>query len=349
MQKRIAVAGLAALAGALLAVRAPAVTIEWVPIGNPGNAPDAAENCGAPGCGSVPYAYDIAKYEVTNAQYVEFLNAVAADDPNSLYDPAMASDARGGITRSGSPGSYAYAVEAGHASKPVVFVSFWDALRFANWLDNGQPIGAQGPATTENGSYTITPQGSAANTIVRNPGLGVVLPDENEWYKAAYGSPAGTWFDYPTGSNAAPSSDAPPGGASSANFYDLGGGYALTGSTTYVPTFDYLNDVGAYASADSGYGTFDQGGNALEWTETIVAGTFRRARGGSWDNLVTNLAASGQPLETPATEGDHLGFRVAMAVPEPGGGVGLGGALLTLTGLAAGRARRWVTRPDEAS
>jgi formylglycine-generating enzyme required for sulfatase activity len=324
------------LAGlALLAAPAPAVTIEWVAIGDPGNAPDDAVNCAAGDCGSVAYEYQIARTEVTNAQYAELLNAVAADDPNGLYATEMGSDARGGITRSGAPGSYAYAVKPGHASKPVVFVSFHDAARFANWLDNGQPSGAQGPATTEDGSYTITPQGVAANSITRNPGVGVVVPNENEWYKAAYADPAGGYFDYPTGSNAAPSSDAPPGGASSANFYSLGGGYALTGSTDYVPSFDYLSDAGAYASAASPYGTFDQGGNALEWTETIVGGTFRRARGGSWNNLVTNLAAASQPLETPATEGDHLGFRVALAVPEPAGaGVP---AALALAALAAGR------------
>jgi len=321
----------------LLAAPAPAITIDFVPVGNPGNAPDDAANCNAADCGSVPYEYDISRYEVTNAQYAEFLNAVADDDPNGLYSTEMASDARGGITRSGAPGSYAYAVKAGRESNPVVFVSLHDALRFANWLDNGQPTGAQGPATTEGGSYTITPQGVAANSITRNPGTGVVVPSENEWYKAAYYSPGGVYFDYPAGSNAAPSSDPPPGGASSANFYDIGGGYALTGSTNYVPSFNYLSNAGAYASAASPYGTFDQGGNALEWTETVVSGTFRRARGGSWDNLATNLAASSQPLETPATENDSLGFRVALAVPEPPGASLL--AALILAGLAARRRR----------
>ena len=81
----------------------------------------------------------IGAYEITNAQYAEFLNAVADADPNALYNTRMGTSARGGITRSGGSGSYGYSVKAGHENKPVVFVSFYDALRFANWLHNGEP------------------------------------------------------------------------------------------------------------------------------------------------------------------------------------------------------------------
>jgi hypothetical protein len=54
----------------------------------------------------------------------------------------------GGITRSGSDGSYTYTAKAGFENKPVTYVSFWDALRFANWLNNGQ-----GGGDTETGAY----------------------------------------------------------------------------------------------------------------------------------------------------------------------------------------------------
>ena len=95
-------AGLAAL----LAAPPPsaAVTIDWVAIGNPGNAADTpSSNCYAASCGSVSYSYYISKYEVTNAQYAEFLNAKAASDPLGLYNTSMGSNATfGGITRSGS-------------------------------------------------------------------------------------------------------------------------------------------------------------------------------------------------------------------------------------------------------
>ncbi len=53
------------------------------------------------------YTYQIGRYEVSNAQYAEFLNAVAATDTYSLYATSMGSGV-GGITRSGSSGSYTY-------------------------------------------------------------------------------------------------------------------------------------------------------------------------------------------------------------------------------------------------
>jgi hypothetical protein len=63
------------LSALLLTSTASAVTIDWVTVGNPGNAADDT------GYGAVAGTYQIGKYEVTNAQYAEFLNAKAASDP----------------------------------------------------------------------------------------------------------------------------------------------------------------------------------------------------------------------------------------------------------------------------
>jgi hypothetical protein len=100
--------------------------IEWVTIGDPGNAADDT------GFGAVETAYRIGKFEVTVGQYVEFLNAKAASDPLGLYPDGVNS----GIERSGSPGSYTYVAPLG--SLPVNYVDFYDALRFVNWLHNGR-------------------------------------------------------------------------------------------------------------------------------------------------------------------------------------------------------------------
>ena len=59
------------------------------------------------------------------------------------------------IQRIGTAGSYTYSVAADRANRPVNWVSWGDAARFTNWLHNGQPIGAQGLGTTENGAYYL--------------------------------------------------------------------------------------------------------------------------------------------------------------------------------------------------
>ena len=58
--------------------------------------------------GGVNYTYDIGTYETTNAQYVDFLNAVGQSNPNGIYSASMGTNTNGGIVQSGSPGSYTY-------------------------------------------------------------------------------------------------------------------------------------------------------------------------------------------------------------------------------------------------
>ncbi len=313
------------LAWAVLGTAAPAsaVTMDWVFVGDPGNAADTpAGNCYAAGCGSVSTEYKIGKYEVTNTQYAEFLNAVAGTDPNNLYNSNMGSSTSGGITRSGSPGSYGYAVKSGFESKPVNLVSFWDATRFANWLHNGQPTGAQTAATTEDGAYTLTPAAIATNSVVRNPGAQVFLPSENEWYKAAYYDPvANLYYDYPAGTNAATICSGATAAANHANCHP-GGPYDVA-------------PAGSYTGSASPNGTFDQGGNVWEWNEQQIGGSHRELRGGDWYNSASNLSAGYWSHIVPTSEGLTGGFRVAM-IPEPSTG------LLLLTGLAGLALRRRV-------
>ena len=190
-----------AIAGLVFALPASAeVTFDWVTVGDPGNACDTQPQ----GCfGSVAAPYRISKFPTTNGQYAEFLNAVAATDTNALYNTDMGTvpNAFGGISRSGSSGSFTYSAIAGRANMPVNFTSFWDSLRFVNWIHNGQPIGVQDNTTTEDGAYTFTPAGVAGNTIARNTGVAsVFIPSEGEWYKAAYFNGVG-YYAYPANSN----------------------------------------------------------------------------------------------------------------------------------------------------
>jgi formylglycine-generating enzyme required for sulfatase activity len=286
-----------------LPVAAWSVAIDWVTVGDPGQ-------------GGVDYTYRISRYETTNAQYAEFLNAVGASDPNGLYNASMGSDAVfGGIARSGSDGSYSYAAKAGFESKPVVYVSFWDGIRFANWMHNGQPGGAQGAGTTETGAYTITAQGIADNSIARVPGAIVFLPTDQEWAKAAFHGSAFGPFVIPGPLHcAAPSGDT----GTAANCGDAVGA---------------LTDVGAYALSVSGTGTYDQYGNAWEWDEERILDIRRGIRGGDLHLGGGDFNTGESEILVPHLEFGSVGFRLAM-VPEPGS------ALLLAAGLAALARRR---------
>ena len=191
------------LAALLFALPAQAVTIDWVPSATRATRADTpSTNCYAADCGSVAYDYCISKYEVTNAQYAEFLNAKAASDPLGPLQHEHGLDATfGGITRSGSPGSYTYAVKAGFENKPVNYVSFYDALRFANWLHNGQ-----GSGDTETGAYTLlggtaTPSNGRRST--RNAGATIVPHQRERVVQGGVLQPrCAGYFDYPTGTDA---------------------------------------------------------------------------------------------------------------------------------------------------
>ncbi len=227
----------------------------------------------------------------------------------------------GGISRTGPSGSFIYSVNSDRGENPVVYVSFYDALRYTNWLHNGM-----GNGDTENGAYTITDEGITNNSITRNPGATWFLPSEDEWYKAAYYDPtlnsnAGGYFDYATRSDVAPIAELPAGGINSANYGQV------VGNTTAV---------GAYTSALSPYGTYDQSGNLGEWNETIIDSN-RGIRGGSFNILSTDyLSSSFRGGADPTLVFSLEGFRVASlsspaSVPEPGslavwavlGGIGL--------------------------
>ncbi|QQS08633.1 MAG: SUMF1/EgtB/PvdO family nonheme iron enzyme [Phycisphaerales bacterium] len=302
-----------------------AITIPTVPVGDAGNSADIT------GFGSVAHPYNIATYEVTAGQYTAFLNAVARTDTHNLYNTSMASISVGsGIARALSGGTYTYSVLPEFENRPVNYISFWDAARFANWLHNGQPTGSQDHTTTEDGAYSLTPEGIASNTVGRNAGAQWAIPSEDEWYKAAFsmggGTDAGYWL-YPTGSNTTPGSSLVDSAGNNANYY--------TGAPTYpIDSPFYTTLGGEFQNSASPYGTFDQGGNLWEWNDSILLGTDRGIRGGSFDCDETFMRATNRRRTLPTNENGDFGFRVVQ-IPAPSSV-----ALLTLAGLFASRRRR---------
>jgi formylglycine-generating enzyme required for sulfatase activity len=159
--------------------------------------------------------------------------------------------------------------------------------------------------------------------MFRNSLAKYVIASSDEWYKGAYGNLDGTWNNYATGSDSAPTEVAGGTAANTAVYNGQSGPADITS-----------------AGGLSAYGTMGQGGNVWEWNETAydgtndTAGETRELRGGAWGFDSLFLDASFRSSSNPSNEGNfNLGFRVAaVGVPEPATGLlvvlGLSGLLL---------------------
>ncbi|NOZ41475.1 MAG: SUMF1/EgtB/PvdO family nonheme iron enzyme, partial [Planctomycetes bacterium] len=261
--------------------------IEFVTIGDPGN---AADTTGSPNpAGAVPYTYRIGKYEISEGM-IDAANAIATGEGNSL-----------GITHDGRG-----------PNKPATSVSWFEAAEFVNWLNTSK---GSTPAYKfdSNGDFQLwTPAdpGYNPNNQFRNTQARYFLPDVDEWYKAAYFDPsANVYFNYPTGSDIEPD------------------GIDFAGDPTFEAVFidgdansqpNDITDVGVL----SPYGTAGQGGNVFEWEETErdldndSKLLWRGIRGGYWRRNSRLLLASLRISSDPMSENDIIGFRVA-SIPEP--------------------------------
>ncbi|MFI0347759.1 MAG: hypothetical protein ACH346_03145 [Chthoniobacterales bacterium] len=131
---------------------------------------------------------------VTSADYVTFLNDVAADDPHHLYDTVMKEGCRIPIIREGEPGHYSYEC-VGEKYTPVTFIDPLSAMRYCNWLENQivdkdearTPISIFPSENSEtpssDPSFEITEKGAyelASNNIILNPKATFTLTEDEE-------------------------------------------------------------------------------------------------------------------------------------------------------------------------
>jgi hypothetical protein len=288
-----------------------AFTIDFVTIGNPGNANDAAFDNTFPGYsspyGGVGYEYRMGKYEISEDMIAK---------ANTLGGLLITKDTRG-------------------VNQPATSVSWNEAARFVNWLNVSSgyapaynfAVQPGGGGYTGNENLMLWISGDAgydASNPYRNSNARYVLPSEHEWYKAAYYSGSGTtYFDYPTGSDTIPTAVA-SGTASGTAVYNGQPGPA-----------DIIQAGGL-----SHYGTMGQGGNVLEWHESAHDGINnsssekRALRGGNWSNSEIDLRSSFHANASPSASNSSIGFRVA-SVPEPSSTV-----LMISAGLLALARRR---------
>ena len=264
-----------------------AFTIDFVNVGNPGNANDIGSY------GGVAYSFRMGTYEVsrdaiTKANAVGNLGITLAD---------MTSFGGNGVNR------------------PATGTSWNEAARFVNWMNTSsgfsaaykfslQPGDVGYSANADISLWQVGDAGYNAANLYRNSNAFYFLPSENEWYKAAYYSGSGTtYFDYALQSDTIP--NAVSGGAS---------GVVYNGQTGPA-------DV-ANAGGSSFYGTEAQNGNVWEWNESAFtapndsSSEGRAIRGGSWGSPGFPLRSSNRVDFNPSSEDAFVGFRVA-SIPEP--------------------------------
>ena len=252
--------------------------IEFITIGNPGNADDTT---GEPNpAGKVDETYRIGKFEVSE----DMINKA-----NTLGSLGITKDTRG-------------------PDKPATSVSWFEAAKFVNWLNTSSGSTAA-YKFDGGGNFQLWQSGDAGfdpANLYRNSLAIYFLPSVHEWYKAAYYDPnSGVYFDFPTGSDTAPTPVASGTTAGTAVYNGQAGPADIT-----------------LVGGLSPYGTAGQGGNVFEWEETdfdLVNDSTSSARGvngGGWNVNSGSLLSLLRFSSNPASGSFDVGFRVA-SIPEP--------------------------------
>ena len=275
--------------------------MDFVTIGNPGNAADTTGNPNP--AGSVAYVYNIGKYEVSRDMVTK------ANEEGGLK---ITLSPMGDVTGGPRP------------NMPATGVSWNAAARFVNWLNTShgfqpaykfavQPSDAEYNADENILLWQSGEPGYNAANPFRNSLAQYFLPSVHEWYKAAYYDPhanrgLGGYWDYPTGSDTAPTA--------------VSGGTAAGTAVYSQPLEQGPADI-TNAGGLSSYGVMGLGGNVWEWEETEYdlvndnRSSSRGLRGGVWDFFPNLLAASNRNFVVVPSDGvNFVGFRVA-SISEP--------------------------------
>jgi len=232
----------------------------WVDINDPGVS------------GHEGFNGEMSKYETTNAQYCQFLNAALASgdiyvDSNIVYgsdgsnsgadfvDEVYYNLAGSGYTHNGATNGGAarinytgssFTIDSGFENHPVTYISWYGSTAFCNYYGWRLPTEWEWQAVADyNGSYTYGCGTSINNSI--------------------------------------------------ANYHN----------STHPDGTTVAGSFGAY-----GYGLCDMAGNVWEWTSSIYAGSSRVLRGGSWGGIDGYCTVSDRFDSYPDRTDGSFGFRV---------------------------------------
>jgi len=231
---------------------------------------------------TVTFTYDfyIGKYETTFDEYDAFCNDTGRNKPNDWG--------------------------WGRGTRPVINVSWWDAIAYCNWLsvENGLPVAYRIKGEVNEGEL-LDSSGNVTTDITEV--VGYRLPTEAEWEYAARGAKHNSPYKY----------------SGSDNVNDVAWYTANSGNKTQEVGKKAFNDLGLY----------DMTGNVYEWCSdwyssayyyntpktnpynNSTTGPARVFRGGSCFNVATNARVAVRSNNPPYSSINVLGFRIARTLP----------------------------------
>ena len=216
---------------------------------------------------AIDYDFLIGMHEVTFEKFDAFCEATGRDKP---YDQ-----------------------DWGRGSRPVVNVSWWDAIAYCNWRSEKENLpkayDEQGSLLDKDGNITLNP----AEVV------GFRLPTEAEWEYAARGGSKSKGYKYSGSDN-----------SDEVAWYAYKSGWKT-------------EEVGKKTANE--LGIFDMSGNALEWCSDYYApytsetktnpytgeGSHRILRGGSWMSNETAVRVSNRDYQSAGYTLYIIGFRIA--------------------------------------
>jgi len=228
---------------------------------------------------TIEYDYQIMKYEVTNQQYVDYLEEALNNGDITVTTSTIEGYYEG--DENYSSGTYEFydldagdnriawignnfVIEAGYEEHPVVHITWFGSWAFAEHY-------------------------------------GLSLPTEQEWEKAARGN---TGYDYPWGDDI---------DGSRANYSDSGdpwdNGTTPVGMYNGQTIQDFLT-----TDSPSPFGAYDLAGNVYDWCDSFheLFPSLRVGRGGGWYTSTVGLRSWSSQGGSPDLSADGIGFRCVL-------------------------------------
>lgn len=231
----------------------------------------------------------LGKREVTNAEYCLFLNEKGNQSEGGTEWIKISGSFEQEKCRILQNGKQ-FSVEAGYDHFPVIYVSWYGAKAYCDWL------------TEKAGKM--------------NSGVAYRLPTEAEWEYAAGNGSKHTRYSWGAGN---------PNGRRGGNIADLSAAKILDAASvyrSYNDGFIFCAPVSTYDSNE--FGVFDMTGNVREWCNDWYTGDYSEStqgssqilkkvtRGGSWLTLLKDCEVPSRSSAAQETSTCDIGFRVVL-------------------------------------